>query len=83
MAQDKDEDDEEEDDNKFSHINYYTDIELDWSCDEEDCTFSNQEEGPDEFSEQLHAWKPWEEKDWSMELKTLFEGESEEDAKGA
>ena len=79
LAQDEDED---EDDDKFSHIYYYTDIELDWSCGEENCTFFNQEEGLDELFKALCVWKPWEKKDWSVELKTLFEEEGEEDVKG-
>ena len=79
LAQDEDKDDKGKYDKKYSHIDYYTNIELAWSCEEEDGTFSNQEQGRDELFEALRTWRPYEERDWSMELKTLFEEEDGKD----
>ena len=77
MAQD--EDDEEGDDDEIGHIDYYTNIEHNWSFGGEDCTFFDQKEGLDVLFEALRAWRPYEERDWFVELKTLFEEEGEKD----
>lgn len=45
--------------------------------------FSDQEEGRDELFEALRTWRPYEERDKSMELMTFFEEDYGNDAKGA
>ena len=76
----KNDQEEEEEDEKIRHMEHWTDSENDWSVGGEDYTFSNQEDVLWDLAEAMRLWSPWEEEDWSMKLKNLFEEGSKGDA---
>ena len=70
---------EEEEDEEIGHMEHWIDSENDWSIGGEDYTFSDQKNVPWDLTEAICAQSPWEEEDWSMKLKNLFEEGSKGD----
>ena len=60
-------------------MEHWIDSENDWSIGGEDYTFSDQKNVPWDLTEAICAQSPWEEEDWSMKLKNLFEEGSKGD----
>ena len=59
-------------------ISYWSEDDDDWFFDEVGRDFPNEGEVLYDTTKAMHIWKPLEEKDWSTELKDMFEEEDEE-----